>query len=176
MAVEGHAGLRSLVVKVHTPTVDSDEDNSDDEDSDVDDFERIPFDYLWLERLLSRNRNITVLDASHTRISNGSSIEQLYALNHFYHGSATLVKEQSASLRPLLATTTLVESAAGNLQHTALLLTDHTDTLGELIHDLPEDAEMPVSQTTGSDQTEKLKRKARIQPSRAAKKGARHET
>lgn len=71
-AMELHAGLRTFVVRNYPP-------------EDI--------DYSWLERLLSRNRNITVLDERGNRITNGTTIDKLYALNRYFHESAKLVKD-----------------------------------------------------------------------------------
>lgn len=91
--------------------------------------------YSWLKRLLSCNRNITVLDRSGQRCSNGSIIDRLYKLNHFHNGLITLVKE-SAPLRPLLVGTALVESASEDAQLTALLFSSQMDVLCEFVQDL----------------------------------------
>jgi hypothetical protein len=89
--------------------------------------------YAWLSRLLSQNRNITVLDRSGNQISNGTSIDKIYALNRLYNGSAELVKESHASLRLFLVTMALVESALQNYQRTAVLLSQHVDSLYDFI-------------------------------------------
>lgn len=107
-----HAGLRELIIVRYPAWEDP--------------------TYSWLERLLSRNRKITVLDKSGQKCSNGSTIDKLYSLNKFYNGSAALMKESTLSLRPQLVTTVLAESASGNFQRTALLMSDHTDMLCEL--------------------------------------------
>lgn len=88
--------------------------------------------YSWLEQLLSRNQDIAVLTPSGKKCSNGSSIDKLYLFNRFYHGSAKLVKE-SASLRPLLVATALLEGASENYKPTVLLLSNHVDILCEFI-------------------------------------------
>lgn len=85
-----------------------------------------------LDRLLSRNRNITVFDIFGKKFTNGSSIDKLYALNRFFDDSAELVLEDT-SLRPLLVATALSESASANYQYTSVLLSNHADTLCELI-------------------------------------------
>ncbi|GAX17673.1 hypothetical protein FisN_10Lu390 [Fistulifera solaris] len=118
IAAEGHAGLRTLVIE-------------------NDFFATDKFD-TWLERVLSRNRNITVLDARGKRITNNAKIVALYQLNRFYNGSAALMKE-SALVRPLLVTTALAESASSNFQRSGLLLSNHTDTMCELLHELDRD-------------------------------------
>ncbi len=92
-------------------------------------------DFTWLKRLLSRNRRITVRDSQGRRCSNGTSIDRLYSLNRFYCFSPDLVNE-SDSLRTSLVGTALVGSAAGMYESTALLLSNHTDVLCELIHGL----------------------------------------
>ena len=89
-AMEGHAALRAFIVKCY-PTDD--------------------IELSWMKQLLSRNRDIAVLDSSGKRISNGTTIDKLYALDRFYKGSLALMKE-STSLRLLLVTTTLTDSAS----------------------------------------------------------------
>jgi hypothetical protein len=141
--------------------------------------------YFLLERLLSRNRNIRVLGYSDKVITNGSTINKLNALNRFYNGSAALVKDM-ASTRPLFVTAALIESASRNLQYTALLLSDHTDILCELIHEIDfgtadtatavslvfEEMPSPLSSSPGSDPKTASKR-SMAQPSHSAKKAAR---
>ena len=126
------------------------------------------FQYSWLERLLSRNRSITVLDGSGNAISNGSSIDKLYLLNRLYHGSTKLAKEESTSLRPSLMATALLENATKNFQHTALLLSSHTDMLCEFMKDAklentvstgPEAAALPDSATPTRQRNDRSKRK-----------------
>ncbi|GAX27158.1 hypothetical protein FisN_13Lu322 [Fistulifera solaris] len=95
-----HQGLRTVVLEHYSPTTE---------------------DYSHLEQLLSCNRNITVLDRFGTKISNGTGIDKLYALNAFFTGSAGLWKE-STLIRTLLVGTTLVESASGNSIHCAAVV------------------------------------------------------
>lgn len=131
------------------------------------------FDRSWLERLLSRNRNIEVVDAFGQRYTDGPNIDKGYALNYFYNGSARTVRE-STSLRPLLVATVLAESASENFQYTALLLSHHTDVLCEFFQDTNlEDTVSSASIPQGACQAHLSKRKAPTQPARAAKKGAR---
>ncbi|GAX16387.1 hypothetical protein FisN_10Hu384 [Fistulifera solaris] len=103
--------------------------------SDVEDYHRLcqPF-YSLLERLLSRNRKITVLDIDGERITNGTTIDKIYALNFFYNGAAKLLKESTAR-RSSLVVTALTESAAANFQYSAQLLSFHTDLLWEFLED-----------------------------------------
>ncbi|GAX17703.1 hypothetical protein FisN_10Lu422 [Fistulifera solaris] len=97
--------------------------------------------YLWLERLLLRNRCITVLDRKNRKPSNGSSIEKLYALNSIYRGSISLIRVLRM-LRSLLVAAALTEGASTNFQYTALLLSHHTDMLYELLHYVDESLEV----------------------------------
>ena len=112
-AMEDHTGLIKLVV-------DDIELEDDDHAS-------------WLKKLLSRNRNIVVLDGSGSTYSD-KSIAELYSLNRFCCGSAKLVRA-SASLRSQLVTAALTENASNNFQCTALLLAQHTDMLCEFVED-----------------------------------------
>ncbi|GAX17683.1 hypothetical protein FisN_10Lh376 [Fistulifera solaris] len=91
-------------------------------------------DFSWLKRLLSRNRSITVLDRRGDKITDGFSIDRLYALNRCYHGSAALMKEESTSLRPQLVATALQKNASEKFDHAALLLANHLDVLSEFMH------------------------------------------
>jgi hypothetical protein len=87
--------------------------------------------YSALERLLSRNRNVTVISITGKKITNDTSIDQLYALNHFYNGSLSLT-EESVEMRPMLFAAAL-EKASASFQRTGLLLSQHTDVLWELV-------------------------------------------
>jgi hypothetical protein len=114
MAIEGHPKLRTFVIKQYPR-----EDRT----------------YVWLKRLLSRNRNIEVLDSSGRRCTDGWSIDELYTLNSFIDGSTKLVKETS-SLRSqlvmaILTSRWLRKRQARDFQHYALLLSDQSDTLCE---------------------------------------------
>ena len=157
------------------------EDNSGLRTLKVENYPRGDPNYSWLEHLLSSNRNITVVDGSGERFSNGPYIDSLYALNRFCQGSTSLVTE-SASLRPLLVATALVESVSEAFQRRALLLAQHTGIVCELIADMDLDdiaSQSELDETTVAayippepNQTATLKRKAEIQPTFAAKKVA----
>ncbi|GAX17675.1 hypothetical protein FisN_10Lu392 [Fistulifera solaris] len=164
-ALEDHPALRTVVVQGHTP-----QKYADDNQWEHEEFERMfRFDDAWLERLLSRNRNLTVLNNSGDIYTNGSSIDKIYALNRFYHGSASLVQEFT-TWRPLLLATALVSSTS--LQYTSLLLSDHTDLLCEFIQEIDTcdslDAPCRIP--------DRAKRKLRIQPPRAVKRVARDDS
>ncbi|GAX17677.1 hypothetical protein FisN_10Lu394 [Fistulifera solaris] len=73
-AIEEHSESRTVTLGIYSP----------------DRIQRI-VEYASLERLLSRNRNVTVIDKEGKRISNGSTIDKLYALNSFYNGSTDLI-------------------------------------------------------------------------------------
>ncbi len=111
-AVAGHQGLRTLVVG--NPSKDD------------------PEKYSLIEQLLASNRNIAILDCKGNKISNGTSVDKLYALNAFYQGSTELVKEL-APVRPSLVATTIMERVMGNFQYLSLLLSQHDDILCEYI-------------------------------------------
>lgn len=136
-SIEEHPGLRTFFVKGYDP-----EDDYWYGDVRLSQFQ---FDFSWLERLLSRNRSIEVLDGLGQRWSNGPVIDKLYSLNKFYIGSESVVKEFT-SLRPTLVATALVESASNNVQYTALLLSHHTDVICEFVHSLDYE-EMDASQS-----------------------------
>ena len=160
VALEGHTGLRTFVVNSNY----------------IAEYQL----FSWLERLLSRNRNIEVLNIAGKRLTNGTTIDTLYSINRVYKKSATLLKE-SLSLRPLLMATALAECASEKFAPTALLLAHHADMLCEFVDGLDldssdadeqalEDAAVsPVSTPSGSHRTAASKR-TRVQPSRAIKK------
>ena len=85
-AMEEHPA-RNFTVKKFAPNCDS-----ADDDSEISAVNEPELYYSCLEQLLSRNRNITVLDESGKLITNGTTIDKLYSLNRFYHGSVDLVK------------------------------------------------------------------------------------
>ncbi len=114
VVMEGHAGMRTFVLKTMIA-------------EDV--------LYPWLEQLLSRNRNIQVVDPSGKRISNGTTIDKLFALNRFYTGWIDLITEDSSSeWKSLFVATALTEGASKDFQRSALLLSNHTDMLFDVVH------------------------------------------
>ncbi|GAX13707.1 hypothetical protein FisN_2HuN26 [Fistulifera solaris] len=110
-AIEEHKGLRQLILREY-PKSDP--------------------DYSWLKRLLTRTRNIIVLDSSGEKCTDGDSIEKIYSLNRFYHGSSNLVKE-SLMLRTQLVATALSKGASNTFDKTALLLSMYTDVLCDFV-------------------------------------------
>ena len=173
-AMEKHKSLRTVVVE--HPLGDSYWDIGElweDEDDEFD--SRYGFERFWLGQLLSRNRKIQVLDRSGKKCTDGSTIDELYALNDFYNGSVSLVKE-TTELRPLLVEATLTESSSKNFQYTALLLSHHMDVLCEFMHTVNiEDTVLSAAVPRGRKVTRKPKRKSPSQHSRAAKKATRDE-
>jgi hypothetical protein len=130
-AMEEHKELRTFRILTF---------NDDDYYFDDSRPRRSPIDYPGLEKLLSRNRNISVLYHGGKKITNGTTIDRIYALNRFYCGSAKLVNE-SSDLRPLLVASALLESGLHNAQYTALLLSNHVDILCEIIVEISFDTE-----------------------------------
>jgi hypothetical protein len=83
---------------------------------------------------LSHHRNIEVTDCHGTRFSDGLLVDALYSLNKFYRGSSDLVVAPlSEPERNRLVTTALVEQASKDFQRSALLLSNHLDTLCGLV-------------------------------------------
>ncbi|GAX17704.1 hypothetical protein FisN_10Lu423 [Fistulifera solaris] len=164
-SLEVHNELRTLVLSSYPPTYY-------DEEPDYQAY------YSILERLLFRNRNITVVNESGKVCSNGTSIDRLYAMHRFYHGSRSRVKEEPSLLRPLLVTTALRESASNNLQLTCVLLSHNVDILCELVDNAdfeqiagPQSTVMDVASVPTLDDGEICsKRKSELHPSHAAKK------
>ncbi len=132
-AMEDHKSLRKFIVKELLPFEPCREDDDDDDASyDMDSwFNR---DFKALEKLLTRNRSITVYDRVGKRCSNGPRIDKLYLLNDIFNGSKELVTSSSSD-RQNLVPTALIERASQNFQYSALLLSNHLDTLSELFGD-----------------------------------------
>ncbi|GAX16394.1 hypothetical protein FisN_10Hh375 [Fistulifera solaris] len=126
--VKDHPSLCTIVVR----TFNHDSEETGDEDEKFE--RRYCFHPAWLKQLLAHNRNIVVLDESGNKCTNGSTIDEAYALNVFYNQSLRLVNESCSVLRPLLVESALTERASANVQYTALLLWRHVDTLCEFIH------------------------------------------
>lgn len=106
-------------------------------------------DYSWLRQLLRRNRNIQVLDRFNELVTDGTYIDQQYALNRFVCCHENL-KEQAPSLRSVLIGAALIESAAADVPRTASLLLHHTDVLWELLRDNIEAIDTPAEhESTG---------------------------
>lgn len=135
---EEHPSLREI--RVQSFKLRDGSDGAEDENRVFS--RRYYFDRSWLKRLLSRNRKIVVLNEFGERCSDGSTIDQLYALNDVYNGSANLVKE-ATDLRPLLVTKAFTERASNNFQYTALLLSQHTDVLCELVQGVDQEDGAP---------------------------------
>ncbi|GAX16087.1 hypothetical protein FisN_20Hu236 [Fistulifera solaris] len=170
-SMEEHKGLRTFVMQ-----------NSEYYDDETRMF-RVNFDFPLLEQLLSRNRYIELLDRSGKRLSNGLTIDNLYALNRFYRGSTSLVKK-AASVRPLLVSSALLNSASNQFQNTALLLSAHIDVLCEWVQEM----DLDTADAAGSGTMENVstlasvpaplnqthpKRKSHARASTIAKKPAR---
>ncbi len=93
-------------------------------------------DYSMLVRMLSRNRSIRFP----RDLSGTGWLEQfmrapssgIISLNRFYRGSASLGRA-AQSIRPTLVGTSLIQSASGIFQRSALLLANHTDALCQLL-------------------------------------------
>lgn len=138
--------------------------------------------YSLLEHLLSRNRDIVVLNPSGKKISNGPAIDNAYLLSQIYYGSVKLLKE-STQLRPGLVETALVRGASTKFPHTALLLYNHADILCESLLLVEEDVSQPPSEDAPSPasssprsrlRTNSLKRKMVVEhQSNAVKKTTR---
>jgi hypothetical protein len=123
-AMEDHPSLRTVMIE-------GCKDESEDDDSKYSG----TLDYAALERLLSRNRYIEVLNFQGKRITNGFTIDELYRLNACYVGSLELITESSLSEDSRLhwVTMALVQCAAGRFRSTGVLLSHHTDLLCEFV-------------------------------------------
>ncbi|GAX17692.1 hypothetical protein FisN_10Lu412 [Fistulifera solaris] len=149
-AVERHSGLRTFAIHAWH-------------------FE--DFEYDALEQLLSRNRDITVVDITGHIITNHTTIDAIYQLNRLYHGSPKLVQEPTA-VRPCLVGMALVEKASMRFPCTAILLSDHIDVLCEFVGRLNDDNAAAIASGTEKINRSPSKRKMRSQPSHAVKKAA----
>ncbi|GAX17666.1 hypothetical protein FisN_10Lh370 [Fistulifera solaris] len=93
--------------------------------------------YAALERLLSRNRYIKIFNFQGKRITNGTTIDELYRLNACYVGSLQLITDTLVpDSRFHLVITALVQSTSGRFRATGVLLSHHTDLLCELVTEL----------------------------------------
>ncbi|GAX16386.1 hypothetical protein FisN_10Hh396 [Fistulifera solaris] len=126
-AMEGHPNLRTFRVNSGKMTV---------------------VHFASLERLLFRNRRVTVVNHRDERVTDGTTIDQVYTLNQFFHESKELIQECCSSWRSRVMKTVLMESASANFQRTALLLSDHTDVLCELVNGTNDDALLPYDPTS----------------------------
>ncbi len=171
-SLEEHPSIRTLMVSEVIPYRDTRTDEERQE-------------YIsWLERLLSRNHNITVIDTSGKRVTNGSSIDQIYR-DRYYHRATTLGNED-ALLRSILMATALTESANQRFRHTVHLLSIlHPDALCTLVESCVNPDERFVSQSvlqstaqlpSVNSPTDFLKRKLTIQPSEDEAKKVRKES
>ncbi len=95
-------------------------------------------DFCYLRRLLSRNRKIKVTNEKGVIYSDGSSIHELYSLNRFYRGSESLAAKPF-SYRLAVGAAAMVECARNKFQRYALLCSNHTDVLYDLIQFAQED-------------------------------------
>ncbi|GAX16399.1 hypothetical protein FisN_10Hu367 [Fistulifera solaris] len=116
-AMEDHPSLRTVMIQ-------GCKDESDDDGVKY----LSHLDYNALRQLLSRNRNIEILDFNRKRISDGARIDELYKLNLYYNHSLKLLTEKPTS-RSQLVSTALIESASGEFPQTAVLIAHHLDLM-----------------------------------------------
>jgi hypothetical protein len=88
--------------------------------------------YAMLKQLLKQNRNIEVVDSAGKRVTDGDTIDQLYAFNQFFWDSQGLRKE-TLSIMSALVCEALIHSAGNDFQRSALLMADHTSALCEVV-------------------------------------------
>ncbi|GAX17694.1 hypothetical protein FisN_10Lu414 [Fistulifera solaris] len=168
-AMEEHTALQTFVVDISNKSRGV--------------FPQNNFQYIWLEKLLSRNRKINVVDEFGTRITNGTTIDKLYALNDFYNGSASLVKTKQTATRSFLVVKALTERASSNFRYTELLMSHHADMMCELLSGVDLEtvantrAEVveevtSVARPSASRRTAAAKRR-RVQPTGRSKKASR---
>jgi hypothetical protein len=145
-------------------------------------------DYSLLERLLSRNRKIMVYNSAGERISNGTTVDKVYALNALYNGSSDLEKESSLA-RPLLVAMALTKGPLIDFQYSALMLARQSDVLCLLaqgiifdddnhidtIEQEMQQSDLKISTPPESPPNDGLKRKSTIQLSSDGKKASRIE-
>jgi hypothetical protein len=154
-ALEDHPCLRTVIIEGC---------KKESKDDGVKYSSHLDYDALWL--LLSRNRNIAVLDFSGKRISDGARIDKVYELTRYYKLSLKLVTK-CTSLRPKLVTSALFKSASGKFPHTAVLLAHHLDVLCELV------AGIDLDSIVIQSHADRPKRRARRGRPPASKRAAR---
>ncbi|GAX17707.1 hypothetical protein FisN_10Lu426 [Fistulifera solaris] len=91
--------------------------------------------YSLLEEVLSRNRRITVCDKSGNVITNGSTIEWIYAVNRF-HNKMTRLARECTSVRPTLMAMAVATNAPTSFVFTAMFISNLTDLLCECVDGL----------------------------------------
>ncbi|GAX17686.1 hypothetical protein FisN_10Lu409 [Fistulifera solaris] len=91
--------------------------------------------YPMLERLLIQNRNLVILGLNNKRLTNGTTIDEIYAQNYIYTRFIKIAEEPT-SLRPSLVATALTECATSDFPYKAQLMTFHIDMLCELLKDV----------------------------------------
>ncbi|GAX16381.1 hypothetical protein FisN_10Hu401 [Fistulifera solaris] len=145
-ALEEHPGIRTIYLNPWSVDDDNDDGASNynygDSDVESDDYSDGEFyrvrhvDLSWVEHLISRNRYITVLNPSGNRITNGTTLDKLYEVNHIYQGSEQLTKVSNTELRVFYVATALTERVSHNFQYIGLTLSMNTDTLCELVDNI----------------------------------------
>ncbi|GAX18838.1 hypothetical protein FisN_26Hu140 [Fistulifera solaris] len=95
-------------------------------------------DFSYIRNLISHNRSITVMDKDERIHGDRYGIPAIYSLNRFYCGSKALVVEPPSERAPLVATA-LLQKCRFSLKRSALLLSDNTDALLDLIQAVPLD-------------------------------------
>ncbi len=88
--------------------------------------------YMHLRKLLARNPNIIVTNENDDIYTDGSLVDELYAMHRFFHGSAELAIQPPLE-RVSLVGTALVEQASNDFCRSAILLSHHADALNELV-------------------------------------------
>ena len=88
--------------------------------------------FSHIRELILYNRFIDVTNGEGDFYTDGTSIDDIYALNRFYRGAVGLA-DDPPSERPLFVATALVEGASNDFRRSALLLSNHTDALVELV-------------------------------------------
>ncbi|GAX25601.1 hypothetical protein FisN_28Hh073 [Fistulifera solaris] len=91
--------------------------------------------YSALEGLISRNRKLIVVNDWGDKITNGTTIDELYSQNYIYT-RWTKVAGEPTSVRPWLVGMALTNCASKNFQYNMQLLTFHTDMLCEMLDDM----------------------------------------
>ncbi|GAX21385.1 hypothetical protein FisN_28Lh073 [Fistulifera solaris] len=123
-------------------------------DMEDDEYDRLcqPY-YTALEGLLSRNRKLIILNDWGEKITNGTTIDELY-LNNYVYTRWTKVVEEPTSVRPWLVGMALTNCASNSFQYTTQLLTFHTDMLCEMLDGMRFDVDTGDSRTTANQATD----------------------
>ncbi len=156
VVAESHEALRHLRISVYPNNLDP--------------------NFLWLKRLLQRNRYIDVLDdLTDKPFEADDEVDEIRGLNRFFRGSEDL-KKDPGEIRLSLVGTAFIHSAVYDFPRAGMLLIDHVDVLCEIWHEIEsssgvatfvhgastEDIVPPATTMASAESTHGFKRKRKI--------------